>query len=142
MVVNAVQLAVNWQKSAVGFELMENLTLLKIRILNSEYRILLQFEPQLLRQLPKTEPMVSSNTVFPYGLAVFFGRVPLVVFPVVHRVFVVQFFHVGISICFCQYRGGSNAHILTVAFDDAFMWNFFVGMEPISVYYNEFRFSL
>ncbi len=83
--------------------------------------------------------MVWGESVCTDGLAMFFRWISLVLFPVVHRVFRVKRFHIGVTIGLCQHRRGGNAYVFAIAFYDAFMGNFFIAFKTIAVYNDEFR---
>ena len=70
------------------------------------------------------------------------GRIALVLFPVIDRIFLRNPVHVVVSVSFCQNRGGGDRNECRVALDDALVRNVERRAEPISVDEQHLRYDL
>ena len=86
--------------------------------------------------------MIRREPVPHDGFAVLAGRIALVLFPVVDRIFLRDPVHVVVPVSFCQNRGGGDRNECRVAFDDALVRNVERRAEPISVDEQHLRYDL
>ena len=77
--------------------------------------------------------MIGRCAILTYSLPVLLRRIALVRLPVVLRIFLVEFVHIVVTECLCEYRRGGDGQILAVAFDDGGVGQGAVGLEPVSV---------
>ena len=87
-----------------------------------------------IRQKLKAHPMMLRSPKLRNGCAVGLGGVACILIPAVLRMRFVELPHVRIAVGFGEDAGGCNAAELTIAFDDAVVWNVLVGVKAVAVY--------
>ena len=83
--------------------------------------------------------MIWSDSKFPDGSTMLLGRITLVAFPVVLRIFFCQRIHVIITIGLGKDAGSCNRQILAVTLYDGCIRQILVGFEAVTIHDNCLR---
>ena len=81
--------------------------------------------------------MIGSRPILTDCLAMHFGRIPLVLVPMILGIFLVNLEHEIVSISLCQDAGRSDTHVFPISLHNGCVRQVLIFVEPIAAISND-----